>query len=866
NAGTTPATLVGAPVYTNHPDAEIAQLATDLLSYLGANQDPLASVPAIKPSITTFSPSTAGINALVQIQGTGFSPVPSGNTVSFNGVPGQVLLAAPTYLVAAVPSGASSGGITVATTRGSVTSGGFTLSLSGTGAGGLVVSSFSPAYGRAGTEVVLSGQFGTGTATPTVTFKGPASDPVVAPVSAWSANAMTVTVPTGAMPGGIAVQSGMATAQSSAPFDVRQGEVSLMNQTYSTNPGGAYQLPIVNNYHSVVSTANAVYVIGGGNSTNGISDVFMFAIRADGSLGAARRVSSLTIPRSSPACFTVGNYLFAAGGQSLGVFMKNVERAAINPDGTLGAWEIVSGATLQTNRYGSPGLVSGSTVYFAGDASLTGLGNKQIERWAVDPSGGMSFVATYSLTVASASATIHWNNGTVVGSGLVLAGGTYQGSYSNKVITLPILGNGAIGDGTASANMPAAEHATGGVVAFNGYLYVWGGNNTSAYTTAVYRAPINMATGQLTGAWITDMPLNTPSGIIVGAAPLTTGNRLWAMGGYNNSAPTAHIQTTTIKADGSLNAWSFYGGMTTWRYGAGVEVLNDKIWFLGGGSSNTTYGSTEYFPVEPNGSLGPSTVGPALNAPRYKAESVVIERAGNRFVYMIGGLNPAGASITSVERSLVNSDGTLGTFFTQPSNLVQARAYFASAVIGDYVYCFGGYYPGLFSSIERALIRPDGSLDPFQTYGVSLPDAIDSQRAIVIGNYVYVAGGATSTSGSGANGLVYYAPIYPDGSIGSFLRGPSMPSALQDGALAKVGNYLYFFGGYSAGASNIVQRAFINPDGTLGAWQYHKSDRYVLPFSASYMSEVPVYRDAIFVVSGYTGASAITSIAQGTIQ
>jgi len=708
---------------------------------------------------------------------------------------------------------------------------------------------------------VLSGQFGTGTATPTVTFRGAGSDPVVAPVSAWSANAMTVTVPTGAMPGSIGVQSGLATAQSATPFDVWQGDVSLMSQIFSTSPGGTYQLPIVNSYHTVVSSNKAAYMIGGtGLSAGGGTDVYMFPFRADGSLAPAVRVSSMINARYGAGAAIVGNYMFVLGGQSA----FPIERAAINADGTLGPW-VSTGVSLQTNRYSIPAMVKGNDIYMVSSYNVT-----TIERYTVDGSGNISLTGTYPFTVGGVSKHLSWYAGTVVGSRIVLVGGELSGAKSAATITLLINGDGSVGDGTTSAyNLPQTEYAVGGMAIASGSMYIWGGYSSAAtvYTSNVYRAPIDTATGLLTGAWVADASLRNLSSIVVGTMPVTTGNRLWAMGGTSagtGGSPTAIIQTTTLRGDGSLNPWSQYGGMTTWRYGAGVHVLNDKIWFLGGGSSSTTYGSSEYMSVEPDSALGPSTVGPDLVAPRYKAESAVIERAGNRYVYIFGGLNPAGAAITSVERATVNPDGTLGSFSTQPVSLIQPRAYFASAVIGDYLYCFGGYNPSILNSVERAPIRPDGSLAPFQMYGGGMPDAIECQRAVVAGNYVYMAG--ANTSGTGANGLLYYAPIYPDGSIGSFLRGPSLLTALQDGGLLRLGNYLYYFGGWNGGASNLVQRAFINPDGTLGAWQYHKSDRSVLPFNTSYFTTVPVSGNDLYLISGHAGGSAIQSIAQAKVR
>ncbi|MNL11269.1 Kelch motif protein [compost metagenome] len=338
------------------------------------------------------------------------------------------------------------------------------------------------------------------------------------------------------------------------------------------------------------------------------------------------------------------------------------------------------------------------------------------------------------------------------------------------------------------------------------------------------------------------------------------------LGGNANAStnvPSALIQTTTVRADGSLNPWSNYGGMTTWRLGAGVHVLNDKIWHVGGSNNTaaTPLASTEYFTVLPDGSLGPSTVGPSLNTPRYKPESFVVSAGGNRYLYVVGGYNVS-VYLNSVERAVINADGTLGPFVLQASTTVHARGWTAGAVIGRYFYLFGGQ-PSK-ASVERAAINPDGSLGGFQLLGMTLPDAIGDHRAIVIGNHVHLLGAHNGTAPLSA---VYSAPIYPDGTLGAFAAGPPLIAAMADVAPVQIGNYLYTFGGWGGGSTfyNIVQRAFIEPGGALGAWQAYKSDRYVLPFSVAYVLGVPVYQDSIYFFSGYNGSGPVQAIAQGTV-
>ncbi len=65
------------------------------------------------PAFFNLTPQQGGVGTMVTIEGQGFSPTPSGNTVRFNGVQALLLSATSTTLVVVVPVGATTGPITV---------------------------------------------------------------------------------------------------------------------------------------------------------------------------------------------------------------------------------------------------------------------------------------------------------------------------------------------------------------------------------------------------------------------------------------------------------------------------------------------------------------------------------------------------------------------------------------------------------------------------------------------------------------------------------------------------------------------------------------------------------------------------------
>jgi hypothetical protein len=72
--------------------------------------------------ISYFAPSVGREGTMVQIFGKGFSTTPGQNSLAFNGTPAVITSAAPNRLVASVPTGATTGLLSVSTPLGSATS------------------------------------------------------------------------------------------------------------------------------------------------------------------------------------------------------------------------------------------------------------------------------------------------------------------------------------------------------------------------------------------------------------------------------------------------------------------------------------------------------------------------------------------------------------------------------------------------------------------------------------------------------------------------------------------------------------------------------------------------------------------------
>jgi YD repeat-containing protein len=162
NSTTTNLSLTGQSTITYSYD-QLGRLVGVVDSLNGAasyTYDAVGNVTSIgrqsisQVSLLSFSPISGTVLSTVTITGTDFSSTASQDTVSFNGTAGTIVSASPTQLVVTVPSGATTGIITVTAPGGSASSSTpFTVraSIAPT------ILSFSPSIGVVGTPIGISG-------------------------------------------------------------------------------------------------------------------------------------------------------------------------------------------------------------------------------------------------------------------------------------------------------------------------------------------------------------------------------------------------------------------------------------------------------------------------------------------------------------------------------------------------------------------------------------------------------------------------------------------------------------------------------------------------------------------------------------
>jgi len=185
------------------------------------------SVTSPLPSITGLSPASGVVGSAVSITGSHFT---GATQVKFNGVAAAFTAVSDSQLSATVPSGATTGSVSVTTAGGTAASGSNFTVVSAPAISAPVISGFTPSSGGVGTAVTITGSRFTGTTR--VAFNG-----VSAPFRLISDTTLVTGVPSGAKSGRITVTTAGGTATSSSNYSVGSRSVSPRVQSFSPSSG-----------------------------------------------------------------------------------------------------------------------------------------------------------------------------------------------------------------------------------------------------------------------------------------------------------------------------------------------------------------------------------------------------------------------------------------------------------------------------------------------------------------------------------------------------------------------------------------------------------------------------------------------------
>ncbi|MEI7690072.1 MAG: ATP-binding protein [bacterium] len=408
------------------------------------------------------------------------------------------------------------------------------------------------------------------------------------------------------------------------------------------------------------------------------------------------------------ALTVIGNFTNQAGAQLSGStgnwdFRGNFTNDATSiVTATSGVWRLAKNFTNN-----NPSNVQGVGFYHNyGSIEFTGIGSQQINgsttfnNFKVDNRQKVlgDFSNTTSLDIGIEGHTIEIYNGYIY----VLGGYVSGGVYLDVVRYTKINNDGTVGDWTISPNLLNKARAYHSSAVYNGYLYVVGGfDNNNDYSDVEY-AKIN-SDGSI-GTWT--IATNELSSSRRYQASLAYNGFLYVIGGQDGAADTNITEYATLDpADGSVGIFTISGNSFVGGREELVSFVYDNYLYIVGGYGVGDYSDTQFAEINLDGSLGAWSASARL-LPFPISYSTVA--ADNNKVYLIGGQDDNENYISNVYYTTINANHDINIWQELDAKISKPLIEHWGAVWNGYVYIVGGYEQsvGDASEVQFAQIDP----------------------------------------------------------------------------------------------------------------------------------------------------------------
>jgi len=231
---------------------------------------------------------------------------------------------------------------------------------------------------------------------------------------------------------------------------------------------------------------------------------------------------------------------------------------------------------------------------------------------------------------------------------------------------------------------------------------------------------------------------------------VVVGNRLYVMGGMDNTSWTNNVISASITAEGHVGEWRKETPMPDYRayLGGAVEAVNNRIYVFGGlllagptTSENDApvAGDVLWTEVQGDGTLAPWKRSPG---PEELQRSCVATCADDQFVFITGGQR-RGEVADYVLRAEFNENGEPGVW-SHAGKLPVPLWFHGSSLINDRLYIWGGLSQSQPTPANKhvwsAGVRKDGTIEPWREEA-PLPKGVYSSAFCGFNDYLVALGG-----------------------------------------------------------------------------------------------------------------------------
>ena len=324
-----------------------------------------------------------------------------------------------------------------------------------------------------------------------------------------------------------------------------------------------------------------------------------------------RSASALVGPRAGAATVVVNGYIYVIGGVNGIDFVRLSEYAKINDDGSLSPWQETS--LLNEERGFIDAVAKDGYIYVVGGGNGPNGKNllRTVERARVNEDGSLSAWQT----MQSGMVMPRRCSKTVIKGNFVYALGGFAGALLDNVERAEILSNGELGPWTIEEVTMTIPRYVNTVKASHGNIYVIGGHDQMkgvGITDVEWAIP-----SELGGVKEWKATRNMQVGRY-GLASAGHGNSVYAIGGLTGLEYLNSIEVADIRENGELSPWRFTTPLSEPRATFNVVVYKDWIYVIGGTNQDRYLNTVEYASFDDTNDIG--FLGTAQEAQTYQAK------------------------------------------------------------------------------------------------------------------------------------------------------------------------------------------------------------------------------------------------------
>ncbi len=301
-----------------------------------------------------------------------------------------------------------------------------------------------------------------------------------------------------------------------------------------------------------------------------------------------------------------------------------------------------------------------------------------------------------------------------------------------------------------SPNLPNKMFSSG-TLNYDNYLYNFGGSYSGTVSSLVYSAPFN-SNGSV-GAF-TQLSNSLPQPLYL-MGVLQYDGYVYIFGGEDSSSsPVATVYSAPLLSSGGLGSWTtLVNNLPIANAGFSITQNNSYVYLIGGVSS-AVYSA----PLQNGGNLGTWTTDSNSLPTRLQGASSVTD---NGYVYILGGTNSSANIVNLVYSAPLLSNGTVGPWTAQTNTLPVTDSSASAVFYNGYIYLLGGEIssaPAITNNVYSAPIV-NNQVGSWITDTSVLPVSIFGDSSVLNNNQIYVIGGITINPGFNFLNTINYAAL-----------------------------------------------------------------------------------------------------------